>query len=82
MRNARGLPITVRGRGTERMQQALGAASIVVAILLFLLLVGLLYDLIMGYSARRRFATPRATPRNPRLKGRGRSIACWHSPRS
>src|SRR5260370_33802867 len=45
------------GRGTERMQQqALGAASIAVAILLFLLLLGLLYDLIMGYSARRRFA--------------------------
>src|SRR5260370_28455920 len=45
------------GRGTERMrQQALGAASIAVAILLFLLLVGLLYDLITGYSARRRFA--------------------------
>jgi len=42
------------------MQEAIGAASIAAAIFLFLLLVGQLHNLIMGYSARRRLARLRA----------------------
>jgi hypothetical protein len=42
------------------MQQAMGAASVAVSLLLFLLFITLLGKLIAGYSARRRFARLRA----------------------
>jgi uncharacterized membrane protein YtjA (UPF0391 family) len=42
--------------GASKMQQAAGAASIAASILLFLVFVLLVYDLIAGYAARRRFA--------------------------
>src|ERR1700731_4669057 len=82
MHDAHGLPITRAGRGTERMQHeaALGAASIAVSILLFLLLVGLLYDLIMGYSARRRFARLRALRNFWERRGRAADVLRSDSP--
>jgi hypothetical protein len=42
------------------VQHAVAGASIAGSIFLFLLLLGLLHDLIAGYSARRRFARLRA----------------------
>ena len=53
------------------MQNALGAASVAVEILLLLLLIWVVYDIVAEYSARRRFARLRAL-RNLWLRDLGR----------
>ena len=55
----------------KQMQIALGAASVVVEILLLLLFIWVVYDIVAGTSARRRFARLRAL-RNLWLRDLGR----------